>query len=68
MNHDLTHCQGRECPIRENCLRYLAHLQAPSTGIPYIPYTTEMIDHGYCPMYVRSEEYKGISQFNNRRK
>lgn len=68
MNHDITHCKGIGCPKKHGCVRYLAHLEAPTTGIPYLPYTTEMYDHGYCPMYVRSEEYNGISQFNNRRK
>ena len=28
MNHDLDHCRGVECSIREHCLRYLAHLDA----------------------------------------
>lgn len=53
MTHDLTHCQGRECPLRDSCLRYLAHLDAPATGIPYLPYHTEMVSHGYCPNFYK---------------
>ena len=26
MNHDNPHCHGRECPRREVCTRYIAHL------------------------------------------
>ena len=26
MNHDLIHCDGLDCPLRENCMRYKAHL------------------------------------------
>lgn len=28
MNHDLTHCHGEGCMLRESCLRYHAHLDA----------------------------------------
>ena len=26
MDHDLIHCDGLDCPLRENCMRYKAHL------------------------------------------
>ena len=26
MNHDMTHCKGDGCMLRESCLRYQAHL------------------------------------------
>lgn len=27
MIHDIAHCQGNGCPIRETCFRYQAHLE-----------------------------------------
>ena len=27
MNHDLIHCDGLECPLKEKCVRYKAHLE-----------------------------------------
>lgn len=27
MNHDIAHCQGNNCPIKETCDRYKAHLE-----------------------------------------
>ncbi len=26
MNHDISHCAGSKCPVRNDCLRYTAHL------------------------------------------
>ena len=26
MNHDIIHCDGIECPLRDKCQRYKAHL------------------------------------------
>lgn len=28
MNHDILHCDGLNCKLRDNCHRYLAHLEA----------------------------------------
>lgn len=28
MNHDMTHCKGEGCMLRESCMRYQAHLDA----------------------------------------
>lgn len=40
MCHDITHCKGIGCPIRDNCYRYQAHLEVvygkyQSTRISY---------------------------------
>lgn len=51
MTHDITHCQGRECPLRERCRRYFVHIYEIPAQIPYLPYTTEMYDHGNCPNF-----------------
>lgn len=26
MKHDITHCKGGKCPMKETCYRYLAYL------------------------------------------
>ena len=26
MNHDIIHCDGLECPLRDTCMRYMAYL------------------------------------------
>lgn len=40
MNHDITHCMGIDCPIKDDCFRYEAHLEVESgkyksSWIPY---------------------------------
>ena len=30
MNHDVTHCQGDNCPKKETCYRYKAYLDIPN--------------------------------------
>lgn len=27
MRHDIAHCKGIGCPIKDNCFRYKAHLE-----------------------------------------
>lgn len=55
MTHDITHCKGTGCPIKEDCKRYKAHLCRPQNGELYLSYTTEMYDHGCCPMYIKDK-------------
>lgn len=31
-SHDISHCDGRYCKIKESCKRYLAHLDLIETG------------------------------------
>ena len=33
MNHDMTHCSGYYCPLRDDCLRYKAHKELENLGI-----------------------------------
>lgn len=42
MNHDITHCKGEGCMLRESCMRYQAHLEyhahpelVAAVGVPY---------------------------------
>lgn len=30
MNHDITHCKGIGCPVKDDCFRYKAHLEVES--------------------------------------
>lgn len=34
MNHDITHCNGKNCPLRNKCLRYLAFVELKKNEIP----------------------------------
>ena len=54
MNHDIMHCKGIGRPIKHGCLRYEAHTKAGESDKQYLPYATEMYDHGTCPIYVRT--------------
>lgn len=40
MNHDITHCKGEGCPIKDDCFRYKAHMEIEKDdhGYPYVSY------------------------------
>lgn len=38
MIHDIAHCTGLGCSLRETCHRYKAHLEAQKLCIPYLTY------------------------------
>lgn len=38
MNHDIAHCNKQDCPKKDNCYRYQAHLEAKELGLPYVSY------------------------------
>ena len=38
MNHDIAHCDNKECLVKDNCRRYKAHLESAKVGIPYVSY------------------------------
>lgn len=42
MCHDITHCKGIGCPIRDNCYRYQAHLE-----VVYGHYKSTRISYSY---------------------
>lgn len=54
MNHDIDHCNGQNCPIKQDCHRFLAVLNLRKNP-HYLPvwYTSEQYDDstGECPNY-----------------
>lgn len=38
MNHDIAHCTGLGCPLRNTCYRYKAHLEAEELSLLYLTY------------------------------
>lgn len=38
MNHDIAHCDKQDCPKKDSCYRYQAHLEARELGLPYVSY------------------------------
>lgn len=55
MNHDIAHCDNKECLVKDNCRRYKAHLESVKVGIPYVSYLyyKELKNSGNkkCEMY-----------------
>lgn len=56
MNHDLDHCRGLDCSIREHCLRYLAHLDAEEKGMT-VYYNDKKDDGGHCDEFIYYDEF-----------
>lgn len=48
MTHDIAHCEGGNCPQKERCRRYLAHLDAKRLKLGFITYITPKKD---CNMF-----------------
>ena len=38
IGHDWAHCNGNDCSVKENCIRYLLHLEAKDGGFTYLTY------------------------------
>ena len=36
MNHDITHCRGIDCPVKDTCYRYIAYQEAVKNDLEYI--------------------------------
>lgn len=54
-NHDITHCNLDSCPVKDNCHRYLMHLDAVKNNLDYLTYVlhdglTDVGDNG-CNIY-----------------
>jgi hypothetical protein len=52
MNHDIAHCSKDDCPLKESCKRYQAHLEAKKLKLVYVPYFEPTKD-GQCEMYCK---------------
>ena len=53
MNHDISHCKGDGCMLRESCMHYQAHLEYQSDeklkatiAVPYCE-ESECLQHDY---------------------
>lgn len=60
MQHDITHCKGGDCPLKETCYRYIAHLDLKENpgkyGLYHSYLITEPHNYGKCKMYLKHEE------------
>lgn len=68
MLHDITHCDNENCPKKDNCYRYLAHLEAKEQKLPYVSYFLwsdyPMEDDSSCDKFWNAEEFKSrLSNF-----
>lgn len=62
MFHDITHCDNENCPKKDNCYRYLAHLGAKERKLSYVSYHLyndyPKEEDGSCNMYWDAEEFR----------
>ena len=60
MNHDITHCRGIDCPVKDTCYRYIAYLDAIKTDQGYITILVqnkeEIEKEGKCHIYWPTEK------------
>ena len=56
MNHDLDHCRGIGCNIRDHCLRYLAHLEAIQDEMEYVYYTNSKYENSHCDNFILNKQ------------
>lgn len=40
MIHDIAHCEGGGCPLKDKCYRFLAHQEAVERHLKYMTYIT----------------------------
>ena len=66
MQHDITHCKGTDCPVKETCYRYKAYQEAVNTDLFYITVliqdekNKEQIKaEGKCEIYWPVKKYYG---------
>lgn len=59
-SRDISHRQGIDCPLRENCHRYRAHVTAPTTDSYVVSYlaTAYEDEDKTCRNYWKEEEEK----------
>ena len=63
MDHDITHCRGIDCPVKDTCYRYIAYQDAAKNDIGYISVLIqnkeEIEKEGKCHIYWPTEKYYG---------
>lgn len=55
MNHDIAHCSKTDCPSKESCKRYQAHLEAKRLKLVYVPYFEPIVKDGKCDWYLEED-------------
>ena len=53
MNHDLAHCKGEGCMLRESCLRYQAHLDYHARPEMVAAISVPYFDENECLLHRR---------------
>lgn len=48
MTHDLDHCTGYLCPVRDKCLRYIAFTKVEEADMPYTWFVAAQYEDGHC--------------------
>lgn len=51
MNHDITHCEGKYCPLKETCYRYMAYLELKDIDINALMFIKPPHKDGKCEFY-----------------
>ena len=49
MDHDITHCRGNDCPVKEQCYRYLAYKDINKPML--ISVTAPIYKNGSCELF-----------------
>lgn len=58
MSHDITHCAGNGCPIKNTCFRFEAHLDLQARRLPgHFSY--------YVPDYLCDKAKKRLGEIRN---
>lgn len=60
MQHDITHCKERDCPLKENCYRYIAHKDLENNpgkyGLYHSYFITSPHNYGKCKHFIKADE------------
>ena len=54
MGHDITHCKGNDCPLKDSCYRYLAY-QEPC-DFPISVFQNAQYNDGECKYFMDSSK------------
>lgn len=59
MQHDISHCKGGECPLKDTCYRYLAYKELKENpgkyGLYHSFFITTPFNYGKCKHYMKAE-------------
>lgn len=60
MNHDISHCRGGECPLKDTCYRYLAYYELKENpgkfGQYHSFFITTPFNNGRCRNYWEAKD------------